>query len=404
MYARKRLDIGWSDLWSGLWGGLRGPVEAQERALEELWSPEEAVVCLSVRSGFHLMLSALRLPRGSEVLVSSVTIPHMVQILEHHGLVPVPVPLDPATMAPELSRLEALISPRTRAVLVAHLYGGLVELGPLARLARGRGLLLWEDCAQAFAGEGFRGSLGVDAVMFSFGTIKTATALGGGLLRVRDAALRAEMLAIQAGWPRQEGGAWARKVLRGAALRALSAPALMGAAAAAVEASGRRWDEVIMAASRGFPGGDLLGQISRRPSAGLVSLLRRRVADTGPNHLDARREGAQWLVERLPAGSVLGERARRPTWWLLPVLAREPAALVARLRALGFDATTGGTSLAVVPAVGRGGDARMARLMAQVVYVPDPGAMPPAARAALLEALRGALLEGYDSPQEVACA
>jgi hypothetical protein len=56
--------------------------------VENLWSPAiDALVCLSVRSGLDLLLSALQYPKG-QILVSTVTIRDMVRIIEHHGLVP----------------------------------------------------------------------------------------------------------------------------------------------------------------------------------------------------------------------------------------------------------------------------------------------------------------------------
>jgi dTDP-4-amino-4,6-dideoxygalactose transaminase len=61
---------------------------------------------------------------------------------------------------------------------------------PLFERARSLGLFVFEDAAQAFTAPDWRGSAGADATYFSFGTIKTATAMGGALVRVPDAALR----------------------------------------------------------------------------------------------------------------------------------------------------------------------------------------------------------------------
>ena len=74
----------------------------------------------------------------------------MVRIIRGHGLRAVPVDIDPETLAPRPWMLEVALTPRTRVVLVAHLFGGRMDLGPVARFARERGLLLVEDCAQAF--------------------------------------------------------------------------------------------------------------------------------------------------------------------------------------------------------------------------------------------------------------
>src|SRR5487761_224568 len=109
--------------------------------LESTWSADgQGLACRSVRSGFHLLLETLALPAGSEVLVSAVTHPDMLRILAAHGLVAVPVDLDTATLAPRLELAERLVTPRTEALLVAHLFGGRLDMGAIADFARRRHL------------------------------------------------------------------------------------------------------------------------------------------------------------------------------------------------------------------------------------------------------------------------
>ena len=150
--------------------------------------PEEVILSLSVRSGLDLLLTALELPAGSEMIVSAVTIPDMVRIVEHHRLVPVPVDVDGRTLQPVLEHLERSITPRTRAILVAHLFGTHIDMVPIIELAKQHDLLVIEDCAQAFVGSAYAGHPDSDCALFSFGPIKTATALGGAVVPVRDAA------------------------------------------------------------------------------------------------------------------------------------------------------------------------------------------------------------------------
>ncbi len=189
MWVRKRLDIRWSELASALRDCLLSwERESRAEDLEDLWSAGDALACLSVRSGFDLWLEALQLPPGSEVLVSAITIRDMVRIIEAHNLVPVPVDLNPEDLSVDIDSLQRAITPKTRAVLVAHLFGTRQPIKPILDVARKHGLYVAEDCAQAFAGRHFTGDPAADVTMFSFGTIKTATALGGGLLCVRDAA------------------------------------------------------------------------------------------------------------------------------------------------------------------------------------------------------------------------
>ena len=83
VWSRKRLDIGWSDLMFGACRVFVPPERASvSRRVESLWpAVENTLACLSVRSGFDLLLAALGLPRGSEVLVSAITIPDMIRII-----------------------------------------------------------------------------------------------------------------------------------------------------------------------------------------------------------------------------------------------------------------------------------------------------------------------------------
>ena len=125
MWIRKRLDIGWWDLAVGMARcSLPGNRTSPRAKVEQLWPVDDTVARLSVRSGFDLLLGALDLPRGSEILFSAVTVADMVRIARHHGLTPIPVDLDPATMAPTAKTLHRAMGPGARAVVVAHPHAG----------------------------------------------------------------------------------------------------------------------------------------------------------------------------------------------------------------------------------------------------------------------------------------
>src|SRR5262249_55618089 len=143
-----------------------------------------------------------KLPANSEVICSALNIPGMVAIARHHGLVPVPVDLDLETLAPDLDLMRQAITPRTRAIVIAHLYGNHVPLAPIVDLARRHGLLLIEDAAEVFDGS-YRGHPDADVALFSFGPLKTATALAGGVLVARDPELLARLRLEHERWPVQ---------------------------------------------------------------------------------------------------------------------------------------------------------------------------------------------------------
>lgn len=354
MWARKRLDVGWSDLAFGL---LRACLPADrwaaQRRVERAWSGSaDALACLSVRSGFDLLLGALALPPGSEVLVSAITIPHMVQIIEHHGLVPIPVDLDADRLAPRLDRMRRVVTPATRAVLVAHLFGSRIPLEPILELAEERGLRVIEDCAQAFAGTTYTGHPRADVSMFSFGPIKKATALGGAVLTVRDARLLQEMRIRQASYPVQSRGTYARRLLKYGALRACSSRFAFGVLMAGLRMMGRDPDRAINGSVRGFRTVGLLERIRRRPSAPLLAVLERRLRTFDARRLEAQREKGELLARLLsrrvacPTATVVPH-----THWVFPILVDCPLRVIAGLRRAGFDATQG-QSLSVVGAPG----------------------------------------------------
>ena len=104
---------------------------------------DEAIVFLSVRTGWDLLLTALALPAGSEVVTSAVTIPDMVRIIEHHGLTPVPVDVDAVGLEIDLEQLERL----------HHAADAGNSCGPLVRQSHGDGADYRTRPTARFAGD-----------------------------------------------------------------------------------------------------------------------------------------------------------------------------------------------------------------------------------------------------------
>ena len=363
----KTLDIGWRDLGFALSACVRpGSRGAARSAVHSLWS-EDALTCASVRTGFDLWLCTQAFAPGSELVMSAVTLPDMVRVAESHGLVIVPVDIEVGTMAPGAADIEAAVTERTVAVVVAHLFGGRVNLASIAGVARRHGLFLVEDCAQAYA-PGVRGDSLADVSMFSFGPIKTATALGGAVLEVKDPLVRRLMREEEATYP-VAGKTWfARRVLKYMALKAATHPRVYGLLAMLLAFFGRDIAQVAKGASRGFGSGDLLGAIRVRPATAMLRLLARRLRHAD-DAVAQRAEVSAWLARKLEGSlEVPGARAMLPTYWLFPVVVANPDELCAALRARGFDAGRGSTSLAPIGDVAT--NPRAHDVMGHVVYVP----------------------------------
>ena len=358
LYPRHQIDASTRDLLFGLsaclWAFRRRRVEAE--VVRAFPPGQDALVCFSVRSAFDLLLGALPLLPGDEVLVSAVTHPDMVRIIEGHGLRAVPVDLETTTLEPQRELLEKALSPRTRAIVVAHLFGGRFDLGPVAAFARRHGLLLVEDCAQAFRGPGDPGDPLADVSMFSFGTLKTASAVGGAVLHVRRPDLLERMGRAQGRWPVQSRYHYAGRLLKTLCLVLLGRPLVYGLVARACERSGRDLNDLVNGAVRAFPGSpnaskELSARIRRRPSAPLLAMLARRLRTFDGATLARRAAAGERVASRLTTAlQHPGGFAPSRTHWLFPVLAPDPQGLVAQLRRKGFDASRATSNIAPVPA------------------------------------------------------
>jgi hypothetical protein len=338
-----------------------------------------------------MLLEALDLPGGSEVVFSALTHPDLPRLVEYHGLVAVPIDLDPDTLAPDLEWLEAALSPRTRLVVVAHLLGGLVDLTPVAEIVRRAGVLLVEDCAQAYAGPGYDGDPEAIVSMFSFGVLKTATAVGGAILHVRDDRLRERMRAIQARWPRQDGRPYLAAVTQCAAFLSGGRPLPYRLLAAYLRATGRDFDATINGAVRSFratSGAALVRRLERQPCRALLVTLERRQQRFDAGRLARRSAAGEAAQAALPPDLFHpGSRMQRRTHWLFPVVTADPDRLVASARAAGFDAARAASNLHAVPAP-EGRECLTPRralwMLAGLVYLPMYPEVPASEREHLL--------------------
>jgi len=374
LYVRKQLDIDWSSLALGLSSCATHDARFRlTRQIENRVSARgDVMVCLSVRTAFDLVLRSLDLPAGSEVLVSAVTIPHMVEIIERHGLVAVPVDVDMDRLAPKFEDARAKMTERTGAVLIAHLFGARVDLTPFAELADEHGVPLIEDAAQAWFGD--VASTPADVTMYSFGTSKRSTSLGGALVRVDDGAFLGEMRLLESRYPVQKRSTFAGRVLKGAALKALSGPVTYDVFDRLCNGLGLDRSAIVDDASAGFPGTDLITAIRHRPCGALLTLLEARLEAEARTSLVERALTGQRFATLLRDVARPGRRTMSHTFWLFPILSRDPEGLIGLLQSVGYDATTGSSKLV---AVGRPSEAPEAHAaMSRIVYLPVYPGMP----------------------------
>ncbi len=360
MWARVKLKIDWSDLWFTLRAARRGgDADRLQQELEAFWSPRgDALACISVRSGYDLLLQAMMadgtLEAGDEIMFSALNIKQMVRVTERLGLVPVPVDLNLADMSPRMDAAERAVGPRTKAFVVAHLFGARVDLGPVAVFARKHGLLLVEDCAQAYDGPANRGSAVADVAMFSFGPIKTKTCLGGAMLTVRRPDLLARMRSIQATYPRQENRDQAKRALKFAALKIVISKPVFRLIDLAFRLRGKSYDEGVSNAVRDVAKQKTPKQLRRRCSAALLELMLRRLRqDVAPELRERMRLGGRLRAAVDGAAILPATASRYHDYWVFPAIVENPAETIAAMRKAGFDACDLPRSEAIAPPPGR---------------------------------------------------
>ena len=337
MWPRKTIDIGYTDLFRG----LGYAVLARRGDDDRLGSDDANFICLSVRSGFDTLLGAVDFEHGSEILFSELNIPDMERITRANGLVPVSVPLNNTGWSINAKTIEAKLTPRTKMIVVSHLFGRRECLRAISAVARRHNVLLVEDCAQSFRHPRNFGNTAADVSMYSFGPIKTCSCLGGAILRINNQTLAQKFAAAHLRLSRQSNLKFAKRIGKYVFLKTFEQPFTFGLLYQSIEKFGRDPDKFIANLARGFSRSDFFERIRCRPSTGLKVLLRRRLKKYDFDMLQYRAELGHQLSSLLSPSIPLPGCSGLTSdhYWVFPILSRNPTELVRRLIDHGFDAT-----------------------------------------------------------------
>jgi dTDP-4-amino-4,6-dideoxygalactose transaminase len=182
----------------GGWLTMGERVRRFEQAFAAFHQVEDAVAVNSATAALQVSLAAFDVGPGDEVLVPSMTFVATANVVVHAGATPVFVDIESAER-PHMSVDDARsrITPRTRAIMVMHYGGYLVDMPRWRALADEFGLHLFEDAAHAVGLSGAVGTLS-DAASFSFFTNKNMTTAEGGMIVIRDAERRARARLLRA--------------------------------------------------------------------------------------------------------------------------------------------------------------------------------------------------------------
>jgi dTDP-4-amino-4,6-dideoxygalactose transaminase len=162
--------------------------------------PSQVAAVNSCTAALHVSMVAAGLEPGAEVITTPMTFCASVNAIIHAGLTPVLADVDPATQNIDPAAIEAVITPRTRAVLPVHFAGRPCEMDAIMAIAAKHDLMVIEDCAHAIETtyHGRKAGTFGDFGCFSFYTTKNVVTGEGGMITAGDEAhiARAKVLAL----------------------------------------------------------------------------------------------------------------------------------------------------------------------------------------------------------------
>ena len=186
---------------------LSGPIlvhgpksELFENAFKEFTGASHAISVSSCTAGMHLIYHALGFGPGDEVIVPSQTHVATAHAVELTGARPVFVDANIHSGNIDADAIEAMISPRTKALAVVHYLGVPADMEKISKIAKKHGLFLLEDCALS-PGASFNGvhtGLIGDAGCFSFYPVKHLTTAEGGMIILKEQALAEKLKLLKA--------------------------------------------------------------------------------------------------------------------------------------------------------------------------------------------------------------
>lgn len=190
-YATDAAANGWGDQ-------CYAYIEKFERGFAEYLGAAFAIATSSCTGAMHLGLAALGIGPGDEIILADINWIATVSPVVHLGATPVLVDILPDTWCLDPEKVEAAITPRTKAIIATHIYGSLCEMDALLDIGRRHGIPIIEDAAEAL-GSSYRGSnagsMGLFGT-FSFHGTKTLTTGEGGMFVTSDPALFERVLTL----------------------------------------------------------------------------------------------------------------------------------------------------------------------------------------------------------------
>ena len=178
-------------------------VKQLEQGFASLYGVKHCYAAASGSAALHCAVAAIDPDPGDEIITTSITDMGGLTPILYQGAIPVFADVDPKTYNVTAETIEARLSPKTKAIMVTHLFGNPCDMDPIMELARSRGIAVIEDCAQAFLTEYKGRKVGTigDMGCFSLQQGKHITTGEGGLVISNNGALaRRVYLFVNKAW------------------------------------------------------------------------------------------------------------------------------------------------------------------------------------------------------------
>lgn len=174
--------------------------KALEEEVARYHKVKHAVAVASGTDALHLALLAAGIKRGDEVITTPFTFIATAEAISYVGATPVFVDIRPDTFNMDITKIEAAITKRTKAIIPVHLYGHPVDMDGLMGIAKKHNVRVVEDCAQSFGAEYKGAKTGAfgDMGCFSFFPSKNLGCYGdGGMVITDDSKLAEHLLSLR---------------------------------------------------------------------------------------------------------------------------------------------------------------------------------------------------------------
>src|SRR5688500_4589108 len=178
-------------------------VKRLEERFAAYMGARHAHACSHGTAALHTAIAAIDPEPGDEIITTAITDMGALTPILYQSAIPVFADVDPLTYNVTADTIEAVLSPRTKAIMVTHLFGNPCRMGEIMELARVGGITVIEDCAQAFGAEINGRKVGAwgDIGCFSLQQGKHITTGEGGLVTSNDADIARRMfLFINKAW------------------------------------------------------------------------------------------------------------------------------------------------------------------------------------------------------------